>query len=283
MTKDKVLKAIEENVTGVWVAAHDERGHHYRHRPTGILVDSVTTKNILEKEHLRPWAIRVALEWLEDDDRWNKYVNRKKQGAEKNEYLQGAILAHTSIRDDAGTVGSYVHDAAEGYIKEWIATGTKPDDIIRFLDPNRDTSDGRIIAGVRSIKKLFDDRPDVIPVASELLVGDVGLNSAGTLDLLVLNKGELELWDFKTSNSVDPIGYSMQIAAYSYMFQKMTKLKPKRWKVVKISKDYDKVDIYRLVGYKEALETFKRLSGVYDRVKRRAFTLERDVKRIVLS
>lgn len=279
MTKDHILQIIQYKVNGRWVACHDDRGHHYLHTATGTVVDSVTTKNIIEKEHLRNWAVRVGIEWLETDGRWEKYLEAKK--LDKNEYLQGAILAHTGIRDEAGTVGSHVHDAAEAFIKQWIATGVKPDDIIPFID-EQGKMDGRVWAGARSVKKLFDDRPDVIPVASELLVGSIALNGAGTLDLLVLNKGVLELWDFKTSNSIDKIGYSMQVAAYSSMFTSMTGLRPKAWRVVKISKDFDKVDIYRLVNYKKALDCFKAISKVYDLVKGNQFTMERDVPKIIL-
>jgi len=279
MTKESIIKIIQEKVIGKWVACHDDRGHHYRNTDTGILVDSVTTKNIIEKEHLRPWAVRVALEWLEVDDRWNKYLEAKK--SDKNEYLQGAILAHTGIRDVAGTIGTAVHDAAEKFIKQWIATGVKPDDIIQFID-EQSKNDGRVWAGARSVKKLFDDRPKVIPVSSELLVGSISLNCAGTLDLLVLNDGVLEVWDFKTSNSIDKIGYSMQIAAYSSMFTSMTRLRPKAWRVVKISKDFDKVDIYRLINYKNALDCFKAISKVYDLTNSNSFTMERDVQKIIL-
>lgn len=279
MTKEKVVQIIKDKVMGKWVAQHDAKGHHYRNTDTGAVVDSVTTKNIIEKEHLRPWAVKMAIEWMESDDRWNKYLAAKTEP--KNEYLQGAILAHTGVRDDAGNVGTHVHDAAEKFLLEWIETGVKPDDIIKFIAPDA-LDDGRVWAGARSVKKLFDERPDVIPVASELLVGSVALNGAGTLDLLVLNKGVLEVWDFKTSNSIDKIGYSMQIAAYSSMFTTMTGLRPKNWRVVKISKDFDKVEIHRLVNYKKALDCFKAISRVYDLIKSNAFTLERDVQKIIL-
>ena len=279
MKKETVTKAIEKFVTGVWVPEHTDTQHFYRHVPSGALVASVTSKMILEKEHLRPWAVRVGVEWLEKEDRWQKYLESK--GAQTNEYLKGAILAHTDIRDDAGSVGSAVHHAAESFINEWIASGTKPEDIIKYI-PEDKKADGRVVAGARSVKKLFDDRPHVVPVASELLVGSLRIGSAGTLDLLVLNDGTLEIWDFKTSNSIDPIGYSMQIAAYSHMFNSMTKLRPLGHRVVKISKDYDRVDLYRLKGYVMALRCFEYMSKVYDLIKSNSFTLERDVPKIVL-
>ena len=279
MTKERVQKAIKEFVYGVWTPEHTENEHYYRHNPTGTLVASVTSKLILEKVHLRNWAVRVGIEWLEQDDRWNKYLEHKQY--KKNEYLQGAILAHTDIRDDAGSVGSAVHQAAEDFINEWIATGVKPEDILKFI-PEHSRDDGRVVAGARSVKRLFDDRPKVIPVASELLVGSLRLGTAGTLDLLVLNDGVLELFDFKTSNSIDPINYSMQVAAYSHMFTAMTKLRPVAWRVIKISKDYDRVDIYKLTGYSNAVRCFEYLAKVYELTKGGYFTLERDVPRIVL-
>ena len=280
MTLEEIKAIIKEKVVGQWVPEHTDTRHYYRHVPSGTLVSSVTTKNIVDKAHLPPWAAKMAIEWMDQSGRWEKYQEAKKN-LTANEYLQGAILAHTAIRDDAGGVGLAVHDIASNFIIQWSQTGTKPADITTFI-PEGSKSDGRVWAGVRSVQKLFDDRPNVVPLASELLVGSLALNAAGTLDLLVLNNNELEVWDFKVANSIDTFGYSLQIAAYSSMFTSMTKLRPKAWRVVKISKDYDKVDIYRLVGYPKAVQCFRALSKVFDLKEAQEFTLEKDVRKIVL-
>lgn len=280
MTKDRLIEIINNKVAGKVVACHDATGHHYRFTDNGNVVDSVTTKlSILDKPHLKNWAVKMGLEWLEKDNRWEKYLEAKKDTA--NEYLQGAILAHTDIRDDAGNCGTHVHQAAEDFINQWISTSVKPDDIVQFI-PEAAKSDGRVWAGARSVKKLFDDRPNIVPIASELLVGNEKMSSAGTLDLLVLNGKDIEIWDLKTSNSIDRIGYSVQVAAYSSMFTSMTRLHPKTWRVIKISKDYDKVDLYKLIGYGKATKCFRALSKVYDLINNNQFTLEKDVLKITL-
>lgn len=279
MTKDRLIEIINNKVAGKIEACHDATGHHYRFVESGKVVDSVTTKLILEKKHLTPWSIKMAIEWLEHGDRWNKYLAAKKD--ETNEYLQGAILAPLGVRDDAGNIGTHVHQAAEDFINQWIKTEIKPDDIISFI-PEAGKSDGRVWAGARSVKKLFDDRPHIVPVASELLVGNERLNSAGTLDLIVMNGKDVEIWDFKTSNQIDKIGYSMQVAAYSSMFTSMTRVHPKAWRVVKISKDMDKVELHKLKGYQQAISCFQHLSKVYDLINSGLFTLEKDVPKIIL-
>lgn len=257
----KIRSIIAEKVSGKIVAAHDEFGHHYK-LPSGVIVDSVTTKLILDKPHLVKWAIRMAFEWMEQDNRWQKLniTNR-------DTYLQGATLAHTDVRDDAGSIGHQVHAVLEEYLNKWIASGLSPLDIKTFV---KQDANYRVFGATRSAEAGFK-KYQVIPVASELLVGSEKYKCAGTLDALMLNVSfpgfpELELWDFKSSNAVND-QYALQIAAYKKFFEDMTGLKIKRCRILHLDKTSDKFKFYNVPRLPQALKAFKAIATVYDWTK----------------
>jgi len=267
MSPQTIKKIIEEKVIGKVKPDHDAYGHHYL-LPSGTRVDSVTTKNVLDKPHLLNWAVKVGVEWLEKNDRFARL-----NGPEREATIKGAQMACKDIRDDAGNIGSIVHSYVEEYINKWLRDGIKPES---FIDR---TADYRVIAGCRAIEALFV-KHNIVPIASELLVGDERMNSAGTLDFLCFWDGKLTLVDWKTSNAVDPIGYSMQTAAYKKMFERMTGLRIKECKIVLISKYDDRVSVYKLSDAKSALKAFMNLSKVYDWVSDRSEKVYKDIKQL---
>jgi len=272
-TAQEIKDIIAEKVTGVWQAAHDETGHKYIHTPTGVLKKSVTTKlSILSKPHLISWAVKVSAEWLLNEP---SRLDRIQEERSRDDIIKGMQFAHTDIRDSAGSIGTDSHNGAEKYIIEWIKTGKRPKDIVSFM---RDGCDTRSIAAARAIEAWFT-KSDAVPIASEILVGNK--YSAGTLDLLYLDKaGKLCLGDFKTSNAIDQTNYSLQIAAYRYMFQEMTGLKVKDCKILLLSKDMDKFTVYKVNFLPKAYRAFKQICGIYDFVYECKGKIVRDVKRI---
>ena len=271
-TPEQVKLIIQEKVVGQIEPAHDEKGHHYRFVGTDTTVDSVTTKLILDKPHLVTWAVEKGIEWLEKDGRWDALKTDRRK-----EIMTGAKLAHRDIRDDAGFVGHYGHDAIETYSREWIETGIQPADIKTFIK----SDDPRVYAVARSGEAVFK-KYEAIPVATEILVGVPKYNSAGTLDMLVLNSaGELELWDWKSSNQVNDT-YALQVAAYKKFFEIMTGLKIKKVKIMHLSKDYDKFTVYDIPKCASAFKAFNCISGVYDYMRDGKPKLIKDVKRITL-
>lgn len=250
-----IQKIIEKKVYGKIEAAHDDRGHHYRFVDTGTVEDSVTTRNVLDKPHLVSWSIGLAIDFLSEGDRWQRL-----SGPERESLIKSAKLQHTDVRDDAGTVGGDAHDVIEHWIKEWISTGVKPGDIREYVARAGHT-DYRVVAACRAAEAVFG-KYNVVPVATELLVGVEGYG-AGTLDLLVLNeKGELELFDWKTSNNINDF-YSIQVSAYKKLFEMMTGLKIKSCKILKIDKFSDKFKAYNIPNTTQAWRAFKSLSVVY--------------------
>jgi len=242
LSAEEVRLAIKENVIGKITAAHDSFGHHYK-LPSGKIVDSVTTKLVVDKPHLIKWAIRMGFEWMEQDNRFQK-LNK----TNRDEFLQGAMLAHTDIRDDAGNVGTRGHDVIEQYMKEWISSGHRPVDIKTLVPAD---AHYRVVAIARSAEAIFN-KYHCIPVATEILVGSEKWNCAGTLDAMVLTEEfpgfpQLELWDWKSSNSVQD-SYAMQIAAYKMFFEEMTGYKIDKCKVMKLDKYSDRFKIYNSSG-----------------------------------
>lgn len=269
----KIKTLINEKIFDVWRAEHDSSGHHYRHKYTNILHDSVTTKlQILNKPHLLKWAIRKGIEWLEYEERWSRL-----SGYDREELLAGAQSAYTDIRDDAGSVGTQAHDAIERYILDWIHTGKRVDDIKVYFKPE---SDPRAIASARGIEALFKKK-NIIPLASEILVGHPKY-SAGTLDFLCFWDGVLTMVDFKTSNQVDKNNYSMQVSAYIKFFTYMTKIRVPQAKIIHLNKNSNKYDVYRVVDINGAWKAFKAVCALYDWINSRHDKCEKDINKIVI-
>lgn len=273
-TVEYIKGIIKLKVTDIWAPNHDGSGHRYLNTKTGHNLRSVTTKlGILGKPHLTKWAVRMGIEWLKEEDRWVRLHHE----SWAEEMLSGAQMAHLDVRDDAGGVGTVAHHAIERYINEWIATGDRPLDIKAFA---KDGDDPRAIASMRAVEAFFH-KHDIEPIASELLVGDIRY-SAGTLDFLCFMDGKLSLLDWKTSNSVDAISYSMQVAAYKYFFEAMTGLKIKQCKILHLSKDYDKFTVYNVTGMSKAWKAFKQICGVYDWMYSSGEKISKDVKRLTI-
>lgn len=276
---EQIKQIIAEKVIGQITPEHTGDGHFYRF-PDGTLQPSVTSKigYVLNKPHLLKWACKMAIEWLEKDDRW-RFLS---VATMRNNYIQGATEAHTEIRDDAGLVGTQAHNTAEAYIKHWLKTGKQPENIKDFFPviDGKIIADSRAIAAARGLETLFNKQA-IIPLASEILVGDP-LISAGTLDFLCFWSGSLTLVDFKTSNNLDDGSYSMQVAAYRKFFQHMTGLKISKVKLIHLSKDSDKVGVYNIKRVSEAYLAFKNVARIYDWLVDDRDKLEKDIKKVDL-
>jgi len=270
-----IKSVIDERVLGKITPQHTEEGHFYRFEDTGRIVPSVTTilKEVLAKPHLLNWAVKKGIEWLEVDDRWT----RIKDPAYRDEYITGAQIAHTEFRDSAGSIGTQAHQMCEDYIKEWLKTGNKPENMNWFA-PNG--TDNKAIAAARGFEKLTMEH-QIIPLASEILVGHQKY-SAGTLDFLCMWDNKLTLVDFKTSNSVTGKDFLMQIGAYTYFFNYMTDLKIKQVKLVHFSKEMDKPTVYKLTKPYAAYTSFKSLASFHKWWTNDKFKLEKDIKKIII-
>ncbi len=270
---EKIRAVIKEKVEGKVIAEHDVFGHFYRFADTGNKIPSVTTKNILDKPRLIPWAVNLALQHVEDN---LEKITKENWEATKNI----AKFLYTSYRDDAGDVGTIAHDGIEAYINEFIALRKQPADIRTFVK-NEKEKDYRAVAAARSAEAVFN-KYRYIPVWSELLVGSEKDGAAGTLDLLVLDRyGNLILLDHKTSNSVNDF-YAVQTAIYARCFTFMTKLRIKYVKVFKYSKEYDKYTPYDVPNVNKAIKAYRDISNIYGWINNGEEKLIKEVNKAVI-
>jgi len=163
-TPSTIKQLITEKVEGVWVKDYDEKGHYYVNTISKKRVPSVTTKlGILKKEHLEKWKIKLAIEFLEQENRWQRLA-----GEERYSLITAAQLAHKDVSGAAASAGSKTHQCIEAYLLSWLSKGYPPKDIRTWFGPD---ADPQSIAGARAAEKLFKEN-DIVPVATELLVGD---------------------------------------------------------------------------------------------------------------
>lgn len=274
----KIKQVIASKVIGKIVPRHDNRGHHYEFVGLDVIRDSVTTiLGVMAKPHLVAWAARRAVEFLKIDNRGALMINHPDISVRESIAKQAAE-AHIRVKEDAGDVGGLAHQVIEDYIKEWIKTGNRPKDIrllfktapgkveggfyLEQYNLSIIESDLRSVAAARSVEKLFTNLGNIIPIATEILVGDPAI-SAGTLDFLCLLNGELSILDWKSSNQIDKKSYPLQVAAYRRFLTKMTGLKIKDLKVIKISKDLDKYEKWTVHNPDHAFKMFKTLAKFY--------------------
>lgn len=272
MATIKVLRdLIREKVDNVWVPEHDVYGHHYRKTGSQIIEDSVTTRNIMDKPGLIPWAVRLGIEWMEEDKRFERLST-----PDRKDTITAATLQYQDVRDSAGDVGTQAHNAVEAFINKWIDDDEKPRDIRQFMKKD---DDYKAVSAARAAEQVFVKHDKVVPLVAEITVGMEGLG-AGTLDLVVQNeKGQIEIWDWKTSNSVNDF-YACQIAAYARMFEVMTGLKVSACRIFKLDKKTARATGYSVPDIQKAFDAYISNSKIYDWINNGKPKLEVDKKRL---
>jgi len=249
-----IKKAIAHHVTDRIIPVHDVFGHHYKFASTGTVVDSVTTKLIVEKPGLIKWAGKLAAEYVIDRaDMYSKGL------IPKEKMIMDASLAHLESRDSAGDIGTQAHKIIERYLLRWIRDGKPTMEITRLIQTGTNT---QVIAACRGAEQLLKQK-GIEPIATELIVGSEKTGIAGTVDLVLLENGKLKIWDWKTSNAMSD-DYALQIGTYMCLFEEMTGLKAHGCAVAHLSKRNNKYAIYDIPRPHKAYLTAKKLYAVYD-------------------
>ena len=260
LSLEEVRAVIDSTVRGKIIPHHDEHGHHYEFVESGKVVDSVTQKISVPRPHLLKWYGRKAVEWMEP--LWPTVTPENRE-----DLFTQSSLAGERVRDQAGDTGTTGHDAIEAWINAWIANGKPPETIVTFIRPDGfGHYNPSAIAVARSAQKFFKDHPFYVPVTAELLVGDAKVNTAGTLDVLLMDTwtGKLIVGDWKSSNSVSD-DYAMQVAAYRHCLQAMTGLRLASWcLIVKLSKQYDKYEKFIVKRPAQAFRMYQHSAAQYD-------------------
>lgn len=291
LTIQEIRQVISEKIPeGLIVPAHDDKGHHYKHVPSGLVFDSVTTKmqGVVDNPHLKVWAARLAVEYLVEQISLNPIL--LESTIHTTQLKDAAVMQHRDVFENAGGIGTIGHKAVEEYNDEWIATDIRPNNYEKFLDGK----DARETAILRSALLFYDDFY-YLPVASELLVCNLKDKYAGTLDCLayviITNKrctGEnikhdfswqlsskdwtkrecihcglkakykLALIDYKTSNSIKKKPtYCAQVSAYAKAFKLMTGIQVSEYIIVRLDKKQAQYEAVKITDPNECYKNFK--------------------------
>lgn len=167
-------------------------------------------------------------------------------------------------REFACEKGILLHNYAENYINNKLYPYSSTNVIAKFgkdeLEPI-----------FTKLKKLFDKFYDdsyskLIPIKSELVVGDEELGIGGMVDQLFWNtkSDELQIWDWKTNKKIKnsnkwqkfkkPIDhlevcelntYSLQLSLYKFIIEKNTSLKLGDCYIVWLNEKNEKYEIFK--------------------------------------
>lgn len=181
--RNEILQKLPE---GSVVTAHTEHQHFYKVTATGDLYPSVTGKlQILKEEGLSDWKMNQALNYV--SMHFNKFTE-----ANVMEHIQAASKTSSDIFEDAGDIGTFIHDIREAYFSHWISTGERPNDIMEFIhrksqedkyagfaaDPR---NQARAISAMRALEK-FCTEYEYEPVFTELYLYSHIHKLGGALD-----------------------------------------------------------------------------------------------------
>lgn len=174
-------------------------------------VERVGVTNVLKalgmgSEALIGWAARTekaaALEAVKGAFVWGQGMNPDSFIAEI-ERRMGEAKAYLRARDKAADMGQAVHQMIQYHLRG--LAGLPPGDMPEM------SSEASLVWS--RWLKWWDDA-GLKPIRIEQTVWDEGLGYAGTIDLLAENPaGQLELWDWKSSNYL-AMKHHIQVAAY---------------------------------------------------------------------
>lgn len=215
---------------GTIIPEHTDDKHFYRVARTGKLYGSVTALfDIIRERSFEELGKRRAIEYVRSH--YHEFTSEN-----IDDHLVTAGLVHRNNFESAGHIGTYIHDCRAQYFEAWIKTGTRPSDVLAFLDPTR--PDIRAISALLALQD-FCIKENYVPVATEVALYSEALETAGTLDDLGMlggDLGELILLDVKTSNTLHD-RYWLQVPAYYIMLREITGIKPKRLAILKLNKE----------------------------------------------
>lgn len=284
--KDEIIARINQVFPpGKVIPRHRDKGHFYEIREgdsinqpefnpdgswnvVGVVYPSVTGKiQVLKDEGLINYKMNRAIDYFKNF--LFGLINLPSM-EEIDMACERASRVSQDILEDAGDIGTRIHNLREVIFKHWIKTGVRPTDFLSFIP--REEQDIRVTSALRALQKFCEER-DYIPVAVELLVYSHKLGVAGTLDDLGLmrqvlkdppdadgcghpvgfieSKGkytcekcgyqyryEFVLMDLKTSNQFKD-HYFFQVALYWWKLWQLLGVawKPERCFILKVSKE----------------------------------------------
>ena len=178
-----------------------------------------------------------------DEDYWSAR-KAKELGVTQEELLKEWAFK----RDSACDRGSCLHAYAENYLNNKVFPWEPEKYIARY---GKKAALNAISTPLDKLREMFqtfyeESSRSLIPIKSELVVGDEELGICGMVDQLYFNKksGKLEIWDWKTNKEIKrknqwerydtPINhlevcefntYSLQLSMYKYLIEKITSIR----------------------------------------------------------
>jgi len=181
-----------------------------RYYPVGDkeLASVTTITGLADKsDALIPWAVNCAVDYVV-----NKLYAFGPRSAQLGlDELQDARTKWREVRDEAGDIGTQVHDALEAYLNGVRESGIAPQpDDVGYLIANSGPAVSLFKSAVDKLKALGPYKV----LATEQKVVNEDEWYAGRFDALLEVDGETWLIDFKTGASFYP-EWGMQLAAYT--------------------------------------------------------------------
>lgn len=272
--KNAIKVALPDNCI---VPAHTNKEHFYKITDTFV-------SDILKKDYVVYPSVTGKLQSIKDPSISNFKMNRAVEYIFQNyrsftddniiDHLDKAKQAPVDMFEEAGFIGTDIHDVRESYVNDFIENGKRPDSktLEKFIPPEK--VDPRIKSGLAAFDRFVQDF-DYVPVHCELLVYSHKWKTAGTLDDLGVMKWpigkvnpqewygigwdeevqydekrnvgiglssgrkfklQFVLADQKTSNQIKA-QYYFQVATYWRMFVDLVGIKPDLTLIVKLDKN----------------------------------------------
>jgi len=213
------------------------RPRHYE-TADGTWLNGVTTVCDMFPKFLLPWATRVNADWaigefekIESDGGILREVTK----SEIIDIIEQSKTQYENIRDEAASKGTDAHFWISNYI-----SGALPVDID---DKNVRNCVGEFLK--------WEKQNNVGWIASELMVCNLDIGIAGTLDAIAEVNGVVTLVDFKTNKAIYPQSMYSQTAAYQwcleYQLEDLFQLPTERM-ILRLPKDGSRFEAHKILS-----------------------------------
>jgi len=212
----------------------------------GERVEGVTgVVGVIAKPALMPWAVNMALAYIGKKIKAGKSYDE----IQLKKILEDAKIAHKVKKEDAGDIGTLVHEAIESY----ILTGKEEPPIHEKAKVCYDN----FVNWAKENKVKF--------LETERKVYSKEHQYAGTMDFACVIDGKTYVGDIKTSNAIYN-EYWFQTSAYQQAYTEETGIQVDGQIIVRVSRNGD-FEIQENYDYEENVQAFNGALVLYRRIQ----------------
>ncbi len=318
-TVARIRQIIADKIpTGLVVPEHTEDAHYYRYKPLEEVYGSVTRKTgILDAPRLKKWAARLAIEHI--DKNWDRITPQNKEEIFEAAVMAHVDYFHDA--GEVGTGGHNVVDAylkswmggtkppdirdlisvrndsrvyaitrsAELFCKDFEAYPVASE--LRIAHPKYKY--GGTLDSLMMVRRYVQPAQWSCRFPEHIWGYEVGNpNVAVCPGCATIKEWVFCLVDWKSSNTIDKVEYAMQTSAYwealNYLTRRNPKLaasglRPKEILIVKLSKEYAKYEVMRVVDRKETFKMFLHCSKIDEWLHDEKLKLEPLVEKRIIT